>query len=265
MFRRYAVSDRARERRADDGDVPCAGAPRARRDARRAARQRRTRRAIRSRSTACRRLTRCACTPIAAGAGPGTRPARAFLLAAAQLTGDEPRRHRLHARSGPRVVAAAAAETRSDAARLRIARRRRRRRRRDAGAARQARAGAVGRKLRAARAARAARLDASVRLRHDDAGARRRTGGAVRFAARTCSSCPTARVAAGRDACPHPERRRSWPATPGICIRGRAWTCSCARWRPAPGIRGLIVGGHPGEADLARVQTLVTSLGSRIA
>jgi glycosyltransferase involved in cell wall biosynthesis len=29
----------------------------------------------------------------------------------------------------------------------------------------------------------------------------------------------------------------------------------------APDVQGLIVGGHPGEADLARVQALVTSLG----
>jgi glycosyltransferase involved in cell wall biosynthesis len=28
-----------------------------------------------------------------------------------------------------------------------------------------------------------------------------------------------------------------------------------------PAVRGLIVGGHPGEADLARVTTLITSLG----
>ena len=55
--------------------------------------------------------------------------------------------------------------------------------------------------------------------------------------------------------------RSRWPDTPAICIPGKGSISSSTRLAQTSGIRGLIVGGHPGEPDRARVEALVRDLG----
>ena len=258
LLRRHPVPARTRQRRADDGDVPRAGAPGPRRRASscgptRAPPARDPLRVLRP-AAACRADDRArARAGVAARAARGVPGARALRRA----LGAPARRCRPHARPRRRQRCSCACRgvrgRRSCTSRTAS-------RRRSGGALPAMLSGAAGAVAGEAAPPRgagsagcgAARMGTSrsrAALARELEGAVRAAAGAGGRARRRARCRTGGRRAAAATA------RRPGPSsgTPGICTRGRGVDVLLAALERLPGVRGLIVGGHPGEPDLGRV------------
>ena len=247
--------------------MPRAGGARARRARWSCGPTRTRRRGIRSRSTACRDSDRLIIERGAASPGAGAR-ARASATCRSRSDARSAQARpdvALHARPRRRVARCCGSRAAAAAGRLRIARLRRRTSRRRCRElrrdARRRRAPAKLRRLAAARGGRLARAPtATSRSRRPRATSCTRP---IRRRGRGSRSSPTAcgRRQRRAPAARADRRRRSRSATPDTCIRGRASTSCSRRSRRCRRRRGLIVGGHEKEPDLARLRRWRRTLG----